>query len=56
MGRKGDTGPYAVGNVEIITHAANVALRNTLYERPSFVGAAARLRQRRGEPGPDVPF
>jgi len=58
MGRKGDVGSYAVGNVEIITHAENVALRNTrYYERPSFAGAAARIKRRRnGEPGPDVPF
>lgn len=56
MGRKGDTGPYAVGNVEIITHAANAAVRNRLYERPSFYGAAARAKAKRGAPGPDVPF
>lgn len=57
MARKGDTGPYALGNVEIITHGANVAERNTLYRRPSFYGASTRYRQQqRGAPGPDVPF
>lgn len=61
MARHGDAGAYADGNVSIITHAENVAERNTLYwERPSFVGAAARhraqFRPTGGEPGPDVPF
>jgi hypothetical protein len=56
MCRVGDQGAYADGNVYIGTHAANTAERNLVYSRPSFVGAAARLKQRRGEPGPDVPF
>lgn len=33
MCRLNDEGPYAVGNVEIRTHASNVAERNALYAK-----------------------
>ena len=56
MSRKGDAGPYAVGNVAIVRHAENAAERNTLYQRPTWFGASARYRKRNGAPGPDVPF
>lgn len=54
MSRRGDEGAYADGNVEIVTHAENVAERNRLHF------AAGRYfepcERDPGAPGPDVPF
>lgn len=70
MARRGDEGPYAVGNVAIVPHGQNVAERNMTYfarkrwREPSdedyrHVHSAPDVdsaRPFRGEPGPDVPF
>ena len=67
MARKGDTGAYEEGNVQIVTHGTNIAERNVSvvhpdYKPPSWHGAAARYKRKQrerslnGEPGDDVPF
>jgi hypothetical protein len=68
MARRGDVGPYDIGNVSIVLHGQNVAERNTVYftRRRWFdphddrdyqhVHSAPDIDSARGEPGPDVPF
>lgn len=62
MARRGDRGPYAVGNVEIVAHRINVAERNRNFAYAKRAGIAwdwytdGPMREPEREPEPDVPF
>lgn len=60
MARKGDRGPYAVGNVEIVPHRVNIAERNRNFAYAKRAGIPWDwLKNAPAEPelpDPDVPF
>lgn len=63
MARKGDRGPYTLGNVEIVRHRINVAERNRNYAYAKRAGIdwdwlknAPREPEPEMLPDPEVPF